>query len=351
MPSQSSIRAFLKQEPVPHTALTSAVKRKIETSDSEGLTTKCSSFARTSGIEDADEVIQLASCAPVLIVEYLLLEKMPGAWYETANKKRSVKYEAISADPHDYLDRVVQHIPDWIELNVLEMVMSMLFLSLSSSSLKEYLPGQFAEAQGLRALDEGANLRLPLSQGLNLDEDDVDPITWKDLENSKDPLKRAYYEERLQKAQAYQVQSNLLRNDNIIKTVINNEIFPSKLKLRVDRNASVVIHRNVFVVPDSARIKVKSETMRIRFELLPEGSMTGDTEGTSISRWLLTTGDQGAKRINSIADWLEGRDEDDETVPPVVSSQRTRLVIGPKVNTLEDAFLDIGHQGIEHLEG
>ena len=43
---------------------------------------------------------------------------------------------------------------------------------------------------------------------------------------------------------------------------------------------------------------------------------TAQTEdGTFISQWLATNGDDGAKRINTVVDWIEGRNEFDTNVP------------------------------------
>jgi hypothetical protein len=65
---------------------------------------------------------------------------------------------------------------DAIELNVLEQFTAILFLALTPSALKEYLPSDTLKALGPGALLHGANIRMPLAQGINYaDEPD---ITW-----------------------------------------------------------------------------------------------------------------------------------------------------------------------------
>ncbi|KAF2824962.1 hypothetical protein CC86DRAFT_468227 [Ophiobolus disseminans] len=221
-------------------------------------------------------------------------------------------------------------------INIIEMTMSLVFLALMPSQLRDYLSVDAIKAHGPKALEGGANIRLPLSQGA-IFQNDPACGNWMDLKDSDDPVKMQYYQQRLTKAVAYQVRSNALRNDNIYKALINNTPFPTKLKLRAGRNASLEIHRNVFTIPHTSHITIKPESVRICLDLKGEGmthpqraakdarpsdparrlalEMTAETSaGIQIRRWLGTNGDDGAKRINTVVDWLENRDEDDETV-------------------------------------
>lgn len=139
--------------------------------------------------------------------------------------------------------------------------MSLVFVALTPSQLRDYLSADAIRAYGPKAFEGGANIRLPLSQGTQF-KDDPEGGNWTDLAFSDDPVKRQYYDLRMAKSVAYQVRSNALRNDNIYKALTNDIPFPTNLKLRTGRNSSLEIHRNVFTIPQTSTLKIKQETVR-----------------------------------------------------------------------------------------
>jgi hypothetical protein len=152
------------------------------------------------------------------------------------------------------------------------MVIALTFSALTRNHLQEYL---FVDAfSQLRSTDfEGAaNIRSPLAQGMRYSSE-VDPRTWNDLQKSTDPVKQEYFKIRLQKAVAYQVVSNALRNDNILNALQNDVVFPTQLKYREGRAASIEIHRNRFTIPKTKGLSFPHDKVRFSMELKDEGQV------------------------------------------------------------------------------
>lgn len=200
-------------------------------------------------------------------------------------------------------------------LNILEMWASLIFRTLPPHKMEEFLP------PGIPVTFDGyygLNVGLPLAQG-----DSRAGKSLHDLSKTRDPLAMAYYLRRLRDAQ---VVSTAVKNDKLRTRLLSGDIFKcTPMKNTKGRPSGRVYFRGVaIIIPPDADVKTvfvrcaqahpemccEAQPQDPARRLAVRVEYDSVDDGRKHAFWYSQKGDANTQKINSLVDYLEGRDEE-----------------------------------------
>ncbi|KAF2647363.1 hypothetical protein K491DRAFT_685585 [Lophiostoma macrostomum CBS 122681] len=212
-----------------------------------------------------------------------------------------------------------------LELNIAEMLCSMIFQSLPQELLRKWLP-----KDSHLVAEKHLNVASPLQQGLRQAVRDV-----RYLRDSADPILREYYESvraiwtrnldyhreqrgnetRERALQGYKVALTVYMNTNpygkkFQRTVVKLRdvvlTVPSNLQIIPD-DVYVFYDLQEGAHPDRAAQQAQEDDPAYRLGIRISGK---SRSGDEVTHWLKTKGAKDVARINSLCDWLAGREKE-----------------------------------------